>query len=136
MDLALCLLEKQPDGTTKISFSGAKRPLYYTEGTDNQIFTFKGSRKSIGGEQNESIHFETQSIVLPAKSCIYLCSDGITDQNDAERVKLGEGKLKYAISSVANKSMQEQFDAIEQMLLTHQRGTLQRDDMLLIGVRL
>jgi serine phosphatase RsbU (regulator of sigma subunit) len=136
MDLALCLLEKQADGTTKIFFSGAKRPLYYTEGTENQIFTLKGSRKSVGGEQNESIHFETQSITLPSKSCIYLCSDGITDQNDAERVKLGEGKLKYTLSAVTNKSMHEQYEAIEEMLTIHQRGTLQRDDMLLIGVRL
>ncbi|MCU0436886.1 MAG: tetratricopeptide repeat protein [Raineya sp.] len=136
MDLALCLLEKLPNGKTKVSFSGAKRPLYYTEGSDNQIFTLKGSRKSIGGEQNENIHFETQDIVLPPQSCIYLCSDGITDQNDAERVKLGEGKLKYTLSTITGKGMQEQHEALEEMLMIHQKGTLQRDDMLLIGVKL
>jgi len=136
MDLALCLLEKQDNGATKVHFAGAKRPLYYTEGGDSQIFTLKGSRKSVGGEQNEAIPFETQSITLPSNSCIYLCSDGITDQNDAERVKLGEGKLKYTLSTVASKSMKEQEQAIDLLLMTHQKGTLQRDDILLIGIKL
>lgn len=136
MDLALCVLEKQPDGKTKIAFAGAKRPLYYTEGNDNQIFVLKGTRKSIGGEQNESIHFETQTIVLPPNSCLYLSSDGITDQNDAERVKLGESKLKYTLSSTTYQPMELQKKAVEEMLDTHQRGTLQRDDILLIGVKL
>jgi serine phosphatase RsbU (regulator of sigma subunit)/tetratricopeptide (TPR) repeat protein len=136
MDLALCMIEKMPDGSSKIHFGGAKRPLYYTEGTDNQIFMLKGTRKAIGGEQNENIHFETQTITLPAKSCIYLSSDGIVDQNDAERVKLGESKLKYTLSAVAEKPMEEQKRAMEHLIAQHQRGTLQRDDMLLIGIRL
>ena len=135
MDLALCVLEKQADGKIKVAYSGAKRPLYYTEGADNQIFTLKGARKSIGGEQNENIRFETQTIFLSPNSCLYLSSDGVTDQNDAERVKLGESKLKYTLSSIVQKPMEIQKKSVEEMLDLHQRGTLQRDDILLLGIR-
>ena len=135
MDLVLCVLEKQEDGKIKVYFAGAKRPLYYTEGNDTQVFTLKGTRKSIGGEQNESILFETQTLVLSPNSCLYLSSDGVTDQNDAERVKLGESKLKYTLSSIAQKSMDIQKKSIEDMLDIHQRGTLQRDDILMLGIR-
>jgi len=135
MDMALCVLEKQADGKVKVDFAGAKRPLYYSEGNDTQIFSLKGTRKSVGGEQNENIHFETQTIILPPNSCLYLSSDGIADQNDAERVKLGESKLKYTLSSVVQKSMEIQKKSIEELLDIHQRGTLQRDDILMLGIR-
>ncbi|MCS6796188.1 MAG: tetratricopeptide repeat protein [Raineya sp.] len=135
MDMALCVLEKLPDSKTKIHFAGAKRPLYYTEGENTQIFTLKGTRKSIGGEQNENVKFETTTITLPPNSCVYLCSDGITDQNDAERVKLGESKLKYTLSNVATQSMTEQHKAVQNLLENQLRGTLQRDDILLIGIK-
>jgi serine phosphatase RsbU (regulator of sigma subunit)/tetratricopeptide (TPR) repeat protein len=135
MDMALCVLEKQADGKVKVDFAGAKRPLYYTEGNDTQVFMLKGTRKSIGGEQNENLHFETQTITLPPNSCLYLSTDGIIDQNDAERVKLGESKLKYTLSSVVQKPMEVQKKSVEEMLDMHQRGTLQRDDMLMIGIR-
>ena len=136
MDVALCVLEKMPDSKTKVSFAGAKRPLYYTENEHTQIFTLKGSRKSIGGDQNENIKFETNTFILPPNSCIYLSSDGITDQNDVERVKLGESKLKYTLSNVAALPMQEQYKAIKNLLENQLKGTLQRDDILLIGIRL
>jgi serine phosphatase RsbU (regulator of sigma subunit) len=129
------VLEKQADGKVKVDFAGAKRPLYYSEGNDTQIFSLKGTRKSIGGEQNENMHFETQTITLPPNSCLYLSSDGIIDQNDAERVKLGESKLKYTLSSVVQKSMEIQKKSIEELLDIHQRGTLQRDDILMLGIR-
>ncbi|MDX1904414.1 MAG: tetratricopeptide repeat protein [Thermonemataceae bacterium] len=136
LDIVLCVIDKQADESAKILFAGAKRPLFYTEGNDNQVFSLKGSRKSIGGEQNETIRFETQSLLLSKNSCIYLSSDGIADQNDADRVKLGESKLKYTISSVANLPMQEQKESFEKLLDQHQKGTIQRDDILFIGIRI
>jgi serine phosphatase RsbU (regulator of sigma subunit) len=136
MDLAICLFEKQPDNKTKVYFAGAKRPLLYTEGADTQIFMLKGSRKSIGGEQNEAIAFETQELILPPKSCIYITTDGLADQNDADRVKLGDSKLKYLLSSICQLPMNKQQKAVEEMLNDRQKGTLQRDDILMIGVKM
>ncbi|TAE06698.1 MAG: hypothetical protein EAZ95_18970, partial [Bacteroidetes bacterium] len=57
LDIAIVALEKQANGT-QVVFSGAKRPLYYINASAPQkVHTLLGSRKSIGGFQNEKIHF-------------------------------------------------------------------------------
>ena len=141
MDVCMCLIEpenKQINGetTTKVTFSGAKRPLYYTEAGSNQVFVLKGDRKSIGGSQYEGAKFNDQAVYLKKGSCIYLTSDGFTDQNDLERVKLGESKFKYLISSFAGQQMSHQTKQLEAELDKHQRSTEQRDDILVWGITL
>ena len=142
MDVCMCLIESEnhtndnENGTTKITFSGAKRPLYYTENDSNQVFVMKGDRKSIGGSQYEGAKFNDHIIHLKKGSCIYLTSDGFTDQNDLERVKLGESKFKYLLSSFAGKPMNYQLKQLETELDKHQRNTDQRDDILVWGITL
>ncbi len=142
MDVCMCLIEAEnhindnENVTTKITFSGAKRPLYYTENDSNQVFVVKGDRKSIGGSQYEGAKFNDHVIHLKKGSCIYLTSDGFTDQNDLERVKLGESKFKYLISSFAGKPMNDQLKQLEAELDKHQRNTDQRDDILVWGITL
>jgi serine phosphatase RsbU (regulator of sigma subunit) len=135
MDLSVCVLEKIDEDNTKVLYSGAKRPLYYIESGDNQVFILKGDRRSIGGNQNENVLFTNQEVYLKKGSLIYLGSDGFTDQNNAERVKLGESKFKYLISQNYQVSMQEQKTVLEGFLDSYQRGTVQRDDILLIGIK-
>lgn len=135
MDVALCMLEQENDHTT-VTFSGAKRPLYYSESESNQVFILKGDRKAIGGDQNDVVPFTNQVVKLKKGSAIYLSSDGFIDQNDAERVKLGESRLKYTISSCTQKPMAEQEKVFNDLLDRHQTGTEQRDDILFFGIRL
>jgi len=135
MDLSVCVLEKIDNDYVKVLYSGAKRPLYYLESGDNQVFTIKGDRRSIGGTQNENVQFTNQEIILKKGSILYLGSDGFTDQNNAERVKLGEAKFKYLISQNYERSMREQQREFEDFLDMYQRGTTQRDDILLIGIK-
>lgn len=136
MDLSICVMEKQPDGYVKINYAGAKRPLYYIEADHDQVFILKGDRRSIGGFQNENIPFTTQELKLKTGSLIYLGSDGFTDQNNVERIKLGEAKFKYLLSQNYKLPMAEQQKQLENFLDTYQRGTVQRDDILLMGIRL
>jgi|JI8StandDraft_2_1071088.scaffolds.fasta_scaffold01641_6 serine phosphatase RsbU (regulator of sigma subunit)/tetratricopeptide (TPR) repeat protein len=135
MDLSVCVLEKTDDEFVKILYAGAKRPLYYIESGDNQVFTLKGDRRSIGGIQNENIQFTNQEVYLKKGSLLYLGSDGFTDQNNAERVKLGESKFKYLISQNYQMPMAEQKMELEKFLDSYQRGTVQRDDILLMGIK-
>ncbi|MFN3315413.1 MAG: SpoIIE family protein phosphatase, partial [Raineya sp.] len=69
-------------------------------------------------------------------SSLFLGSDGFVDQNNAERVKLGESKFKYLLSQNYEKPMPVLQEELENFLDNYQRGTLQRDDILLMGVRL
>jgi serine phosphatase RsbU (regulator of sigma subunit) len=103
---------------------------------NNQVFSIKGSRRSIGGTQNENVEFENQELILKKGSVLIIGSDGFVDQNNAERVKLGEAKFKYLLSQNYDKSMQQLQKELEDFLDTYQRGTVQRDDILLMGVRL
>ncbi len=136
MDLSVCVIEKLNDEQYKITYSGAKRPLYYIEQGDNQVFTLKGDRRSIGGMQNENITFTNQEIILKKGSSLFLGSDGFVDQNNAERVKLGEAKFKYLLSQNYEKPMKEMQKDLEDFLDMYQRGTVQRDDILMMGIRL
>jgi serine phosphatase RsbU (regulator of sigma subunit) len=135
MDLSVCVLEKQPDGFTKLTYAGAKRPLYYIEAGHDQVFMLKGDRRSIGGFQNENVPFTNQELRLKSGSLLYLGSDGFTDQNNAERIKLGEAKFKYLLSQNCNLTMSEQQKHLENFLDMYQRGTMQRDDILLMGIK-
>ncbi|MCU0438303.1 MAG: tetratricopeptide repeat protein [Raineya sp.] len=135
MDVSVCVLEKLNEENVKVVYSGAKRPLYYIESGDNQVFTLKGDRRSIGGTQNENVQFTNQEVYLKRGSLLYLGSDGFTDQNNAERVKLGESKFKYLISQNYQMSMVEQKKELEAFLDSYQRGTIQRDDILLMGIK-
>jgi serine phosphatase RsbU (regulator of sigma subunit)/tetratricopeptide (TPR) repeat protein len=136
MDLAICMLKKMKKSTrTKVTFSAAKRPLFYVQASEKEIKTLQGDRRSIGGEQNRIIPFTNQILRLKKGSIFYLCSDGFADQNNQARTKLGENYLKQKLLEVSHLPMGAQKAELEAFLDKHQEGTDQRDDILLIGVR-
>lgn len=135
MDVAVIILEQQENQTTEVTFSGAHRPLYYCDGT-GEIKELKGARRAIGGKQNLSKNFTNQVLFLPSNSVIYVGSDGFSDQNNAQREKLGELNFKTLLCQYATLPMLEQKKAFELFLDNYTKGTEQRDDILLIGVRL
>jgi serine phosphatase RsbU (regulator of sigma subunit) len=136
MDLVVICFEKADDKYIKITFSGAKNSLYYILPDENAtIQTLRGARRSIGGKQSESKVFENQEIILPKGSLIYTGSDGLIDQNNFERNRLGEKKLLKVLEANHHLSTAEQKLALEKALDAYMEGTLQRDDILWVGVR-
>lgn len=136
MDMSLIALTKEEDHY-KISFCGAKHSLYYIDqGAETSIIELKGDRRSIGGIQPEQVQFNTQTIVLPAGTMIYTSSDGLKDQNNVQRKKFGSKKLGNLLVQTANLPLEVQKQTITQALEQHMQDTNQRDDILLIGIRL
>ena len=135
MDLAFVVLETLENEQTKITFAGAKRPLFYIPVGQTSIQEVSGTRRSIGGFHRNNIHFSHQEIVLDKGSLIYMTSDGYTDQNDIGRRKYGIQKMKQLLENVANKPLEAQKEDIEQTLNTHMAGTTQRDDILVVGFK-
>jgi len=130
-------------GIVKISegrilhFSGAKRPLYYIDASQpTEVHVCGGSRKSIGGLQNDAKEFEEVMIALPAGSTFYLSSDGLADQNNEKRKRLKEEPVLTALLENYPISMEAQKNAIKTILDKHMAGTEQRDDILLLGVKI
>ncbi len=139
MDVCLCKLEKQKDNNTKITFSGAKRPLYYFEKSKNKLTRLKGDRKTIGGKKvgrNTISKFTNTKIILQKNDLIYLTTDGYIDQNNKERKRFGSKKLEKLLNNIANKTLVEQKQILEIELDNWQGTESQRDDITVIGIKL
>lgn len=134
MDAVVLAIEKNGE-QTHITFSGAKRPMYYIHHQHQELQELTGDRKSIGGIQNESIQFTNQKISLEKGSLVYIGSDGYFDQNNVLRKRLGEKRFKEMVENLALSPLEKQKTVLEQELQNFMQGTTQRDDILLIGFK-
>ncbi len=149
MDVSLCVIDKLPiyDSNinkyrTKITYSGAKRPLVYVE-PDASIETIKGDRRSIGGHVNEKTArkvanspFTNQVVEVEKETMIYIFSDGFVDQSNPEGKKIGTSTLLSCISEISDFSVSEQKQKLTDLLDNHQLDTPQRDDITFMGIRI
>ncbi len=133
MDVALCMMEQNENGT-KITFAGAKRPIFYTE---NGVFKEqKGDRKSVGGFQREnSPKFENIELQLAKGDMIYLTSDGFVDQNSPTGKKYGTKKFRSVLANICQLDIELQEECLRNELHTHQQMQSQRDDISVFGVQ-
>lgn len=136
MDVAVLAFEKKESGDYLLSFSGAKRPLYYIPAYEQTMKVLHGDRKSIGGIQNEEKQFTAKQFELPSGSLIYMFTDGYVDQNNLHRKKLGEEKLQSLLLSLYSQPFDQQHQVLEETLDKHIGNSVQRDDILLIGFKL
>ncbi|WP_158281459.1 SpoIIE family protein phosphatase [Sediminitomix flava] len=136
MDIALCRMEYLENDDCKITYAGAKRPLYYVK--DNQLQKISGTRLSIGGNKRNrnNMEFSNSELSLSAGDSIYLTTDGYIDNPNKNRKKFGTPMLEKLIEAVHGLSMTEQKEAFELALEKHQGNEAQRDDITLVGVRI
>lgn len=132
MDVCLCRIYADRQHVT---FAGANRPLYYI--SQQQFEEIKGDRKSIGGRQKEEQRtFTNHGITLSPGDTLYLSSDGLADQPNPEGKKLGSKKLKILLSEVAPLPIAEQERCIRAHIQAYQQNEPQRDDIMLLGLRI
>jgi PAS domain S-box-containing protein len=139
MDLAICKIEDIDNKQVKLTFSGAKRPLYYyspkLNGTD--LAEIKGDRKSIGGwQQEEHRTFTKTEVILNKGDLVYLTTDGFADNPNLDRKKFGEKRFKNLVLQNINRNLRQQKKVILAELGLHQQGTEQRDDITVIGIKI
>lgn len=137
MDLALVLLERKANGQRALTFSGANRPLYYYQKGEGALKTLKGNRKMIGSLLPDvDSEFSNWRITLKTGDMIFMCTDGITDQNNPERKKFASGRLHAYLLAHIDKPMER---IAENLMLEFDRfkeNEPQRDDITLLGIRL
>lgn len=130
MDLAICVFDTRKN---MLHVAGAYRPIYYT--ANGQINEIKGDRKSIG-DPKKRITFNTQSIKITDSTEVYIFSDGITDQNNAEDKKFSSARLRDLLLANHTINMREQKQVLMQEFDNYKGNMIQRDDLLLVGVRI
>ncbi len=131
MDVAICRYDK---GSMKLSYAGAKRPLYYF--SNNELIEIKGNNFSIAGIfQSKENQYTEHEIYLNKKDTVYMFSDGYTDQfGGVEDKKFLAARLKNIISEIQGLSMDEQKDRLDIAIKEWKGEKDQTDDVLVIGM--
>jgi serine phosphatase RsbU (regulator of sigma subunit) len=137
MDVCFCLLEPMPGNEeTLVSFTGARRPLYYKINQETALKELKGDRKIIGGWHRKKRAFTNQSLLLPKGAAIYLTTDGLVGLASPDGTKFSSLRIKDFFDKHAHLPMLEQKKLLEKTISEHQQGIEQRDDMTIMGIRL
>lgn len=136
MDASIVVLEPTPEGSTaQITFAGAKNDLYLNT-HDHIIQTIAGTRKGIGGLQNEEIQFQNHHFIVPKNTWIYLTTDGFIDQNNVKRKKIGKPNFIQWLQECDGNESNEQKNILSTKLQAHMKNTQQRDDICLVGFQI
>jgi serine phosphatase RsbU (regulator of sigma subunit) len=136
MDMSFTTTMPQQDGTYHIVFAGAKQNAYYVQEGEHEVKVLQGVRKSIGGLQREDIEFTNISLNLTNGSQLYLSTDGYIDQNDLKRKRIGEKAFIQLLQDIHQNDMYTQKQLMIKYLYNYMRDTVQRDDILVLGIKL
>jgi serine phosphatase RsbU (regulator of sigma subunit) len=139
LDVALCVVSPQANGRRQVRFAGAKRGLLYHQAQGNRLSELRGSRHSLGGgyRKKSAQDFAEHTLDLAPGDALYLYTDGLTDQADADKEKFGTTGLRRELERVAPQPLGQQQAHLHQLLLGYlNQGRDQRDDITLVAVRL
>jgi len=139
MDVCICTLEPSRN---LIHFSGARRALYFvtqrgSAPEDSELREIPGNLKSIGGKQRKKKGpFENHEVAYAKGDAIYLTTDGLVDQNNADGKKFSKKKLLTFLQLHAHLTAAEQKAALLSDVIEFQGSEDQRDDITVIGIKL
>ncbi len=132
MDIALCRLDRQHKN---LIFAGANRPLYHVKNAE--LHEIKGDRRSIGGRQRKAKRvYSRHEIKVEPGDMIYLSSDGIVDHPNQDNKKFGSTRLKELLQDLAQYETEKQQEMLLSAVEKHQSLEKQRDDMVLLGIKI
>lgn len=135
MDLGICLIEHEHNGTRQVTYAGAKNSLYYYK--DGSLQMLRGDRVSIGGFQakNQEKKFTDETITLEYGDILYLTTDGFIDNPNSKRQRFGRRKFQSLLAACSHLPMDEQEEKIITAYEEHREEEEQRDDILVLGVK-
>ena len=133
MDISIIVWKKEIGGWN-MAFEGAKSSIIVVD-KNREITEYKGSRSMIGGLTAKERQFSSKTIKVFNQDMIYLFTDGYKDQNDLSRKKFSNIKFSQLLKDISQQEMQSQKETLENTLTDYMAGTIQRDDILVIGCR-
>ncbi|MFC2137189.1 SpoIIE family protein phosphatase [Bacteroidota bacterium] len=132
MDIALCIIDKE---NKKIQYSGAYNPLYLVR--NFELHEYKANRMPIGFSLRLDKPFKQIDIDYEPGDCIYMFSDGYSDQfGGDEGMKLRSKVFKDILAGINALPMEEQKVELIELHETWKGQFEQVDDILVVGVRL
>ena len=133
MDIVICAIDYEKK---LLHFSGANNSIYIVR--NNELIELKGDRQAISAATDqEKKPFSSQSLSIQSNDCIYLFTDGYSDQFGGERgKKFLDKRVKSLLVSMDAKNMQQQHDFLSQQFDAWRGDHDQVDDVLVIGFKI
>ena len=137
MEAALCSIDFE---TSKVEFTGAKRPLYLfrKQTNDYNLEEFKADKYPIGGFAEILDKTFTLNQIQAAKGdMIYMFSDGLIDQFGGANIRrIGSTRVRELLANVVKLPLEEQWKQIDDYINSWKGTTKQTDDILILGIKL
>jgi serine phosphatase RsbU (regulator of sigma subunit) len=131
MDVAIITYDSK---LNKLYYSGAHRSLMILE--DGEISEIKATKVAVGGFTPMDQKFDLHEIDIKPNQTFYMTTDGYADQfGGVKGKKLKIKALKQTIIDNGNRSMDEQKNVLNQVIVDWMDGYEQVDDICVIGVR-
>ena len=137
IDLALAIIDTE---TNTLKYAGAYRPLWIFDGNDIQVL--KPDKMPIGVYVGEQHDFSEQTLQVKPGDCLYMFSDGFTDQfgylDDTKTTykHYSVKRLLKTVGEIADKPFAEQHQILESTIDAWQNGYQQLDDILFLAVKI
>ena len=132
---AIVHLQKQANDY-QITFASARSQAFYITPKYQEIQLLDCDRDFIGGTGKDNRVFSNTVVTLPSGTLLYMGSDGYVDQNNIGRKKIGRKKMKELLLNIHQQKLSNQQEHLENYLTTHMENTDQRDDILVVGLKL
>jgi serine phosphatase RsbU (regulator of sigma subunit) len=139
MDMALCLLERKPDGSASLRFSGANNPLWIIrKNKPTEVEEIKGDKFPVGIFLGETLNkFSNHSMELSEGDQVYVFTDGYADQFGGDKGKKFKYKpMQKLLLGIKDLPMDKQRDILGETLMNWKGNLEQVDDILVIGIRI
>ena len=134
MDIMLLKITKGE--MVNVQYAGAKSSLYVVDG-NHDIVEYKSDRISIGGLKKSKDYFTNQVIPTTSESQVFLATDGYQDQNDVKRRSFSKKRLKALLQEISLlTSIEQKQEVLANTLDTYMEDTEQRDDILVMGIKI
>ncbi len=135
MDCAMILIEKNENKLFNIKVASANRPVYYI--SQNKLFEIPPTKSAIGNSALVNLEFTQTEINLQKLDCIYLFTDGITDQFGGDNnKKYSTKRFKNFINQLHMHDMQAQLSYITAEYDNWKGPLEQLDDICVMGIKL
>ena len=137
MDMMLCRISKDRDenGLYEISVAGAKSYFYCIEG--DELYTFKGNSRSIGGARSlEDLKFTPKIFKAGSGAKIIILSDGWIDNANNARKRYGTKRFREILKENTHLTLSELKIRLQEDMSLHQQDMEQRDDITLLSIQL
>ncbi len=134
MDIALCQIRKMDNNQVKVTYAGARRPLYFLRKTTNTLDLLKSDRASIGGMHRKEHAFVKKELILDAGDYIYMHTDGLTDQNSPDMQKFSTKRLRDFLVNTSHLTITQQGEMLNKALADFMQAEEQRDDIAMVGI--